>query len=247
MSFVITIDGPAAAGKSTVARAVARTAGFLYVDTGALYRALGLKLVREGISPDDLAEVERCLASTTLDLSGSPDETHVWLDGGDVSSEIRTPEVSELASRVAAMPFVRRRLVDIQRGLRSRGPLVGEGRDLGTVVFPDAEVKVYLDADLETRARRRAHELQARGLPVRLEQVRDELKARDIRDTGRADSPLRAADDATHIDCSGMEIGVVVKAVLEVARAHPRWLEAARPDGGHAPGPAPTGPAVAGD
>ena len=246
MSFVITIDGPAAAGKSTVARAVARHSGFLYVDTGALYRALGLKLVREGIAPDDLAAVERCLASTTLDLSGSPDETHVWLDGHDVSGEIRTPEVSELASRVAAMPFVRRRLVEIQRGLRSRGPLVGEGRDLGTVVFPDAEVKIFLDADLDTRAARRARELQARGLPVRLEQVHDELKARDMRDSGRPDSPLKAADDATHIDCSGMEIEAVVNAVLEVARAHPRWSETARPEAGRSAGPAPAGP-VAGD
>ena len=229
MSFVITIDGPAAAGKSTVARAVARAAGFLYVDTGALYRAFGLKLREEGVAPTDLPEVERLLAATELDLSGSPDETHVWLDGVDVSGRIRTPEVSELASRVAAMPQVRRRLVDIQRGLRARGPLVGEGRDLGTVVYPDADVKVYLDADLETRAARRARELQARGLPVRIEEVRQELEARDHRDRTRPDSPLRPAQGATSIDCTAMDIGAVVEAVLEVARAHPRWAGARTP------------------
>jgi len=221
VSFVITIDGPAAAGKSTVARSVARHSGFLYVDTGALYRALGLKLVREGIAPDDLAAVERCLASTTLDLSGSPDETHVWLDGHDVSGEIRTPEVSELASRVAAMPFVRRRLVEIQRGLRSRGPLVGEGRDLGTVVFPGAQVKVYLDADLETRAERRTRELHGRGLAMTRDDVREDLRRRDERDRTRQDSPLRRAGDAHVVDTTGMDLEHQVDAVLEIVRSHP--------------------------
>jgi cytidylate kinase len=156
MSFVVTIDGPAAAGKSTTARAVAAILGFLYVDTGALYRALALKVEREGLSPDDADAVERCVAKTTLDLSGSPDHEQVFLDGEDVSREIRTPAVSELSSRLAAQPRVRRRLVEIQRGLRHRGALVGEGRDLGTVVFPDAEVKIFLDADLETRSPPRA-------------------------------------------------------------------------------------------
>ena len=154
MSFVITIDGPAAAGKSTTARAVAARLGFLYVDTGALYRALALKVLEEGISPDEPEAVGRCAESTRLDLSGSPDQPHAWLDGVDVSDAIRTPQVSELASRLAAQPGVRRRLVEIQRSLGDRGPLVAEGRDLGTVVFPDAEVKIYLDADLDTRARR---------------------------------------------------------------------------------------------
>src|SRR5439155_21052289 len=174
--------------------------------------------------------VERCARETRLSLSGSPTQVQVWLDGVEVSGEIRTPAVSEMASRLAAQPGVRRRLVEIQRGLRSRGPLVGEGRDLGTVVFPDAEVKVYLDADLATRAQRRARERQGRGLPVRLEEVRDELRARDMRDSGRPDSPLRSAEDAIHIDCTAMEIDAVVNAVLEVAGAHPHWSEATRRD-----------------
>jgi cytidylate kinase len=221
MSFVVTIDGPAAAGKSTTARAVAATLGFLYVDTGALYRALALKVEREGISPDDSDAVERCVAKTTLDLSGSPDHAQVFLDGEDVSREIRTPAVSELSSRLAAQPRVRRRLVEIQRGLRERGALVGEGRDLGTVVFPDAEVKIFLDADLETRARRRSRELQERGIAATHEQVREDLERRDARDRTRADSPLRPPADAVVIDTGGMDIEAQVEAVLGVVRAHP--------------------------
>jgi cytidylate kinase len=221
VSFVVTIDGPAAAGKSTTARALAGRLGFLYIDTGALYRALALKLVREGLSPDDPAGVAALLEGTTLDLSGTPEQAHVFLDGADVSREIRTPEVSEVSSRLAARGDVRRRLVEFQRGLRERGPLVGEGRDLGTVVCPDADVKIYLDADLETRARRRARELQGRGIAAALEQVRVDLERRDARDRGRAESPLRAAHDAVHVDTSGMEVEDQVEAVLAVVRAHP--------------------------
>jgi cytidylate kinase len=221
MRFVVTIDGPAAAGKSTTARAVASRMGFLYVDTGALYRALALKVVESGVDPTEVAAVERAAARSTFDLSGSPEEAHVWLDGRDVSGEIRTPEIGELSSRLAAQPAVRRVLQGVQRGLRERGPLVAEGRDLGTVVFPDAEVKLFLDADLDTRATRRYRELMARGIPVPLERVREELAVRDERDRGRADSPMRPAEGALVIDSSGMDIEQQVQAVLEVVRAHP--------------------------
>ena len=223
MSFVVTIDGPSAAGKSTAARRLAGRLGFLYVDTGALYRALALKLQWCGLPPDDEEGVGRCLADTRLDLSGSPEHAHVWLDGADVSGEIRTPAVSELASRLAARPSVRRRLVEIQRGLRERGPLVAEGRDLGTVVFPDAEVKIFLDAHPATRARRRAKELEARGIPVPLEQVQEEVERRDARDRGRADSPLMPAAGAVVVDASGMDVDGVVEAMLRVVRDHPAW------------------------
>ena len=223
MSFVITIDGPAAAGKSTTARAVAARLGFLYVDTGALYRALAFKVIENGVALDDSDGLDRCLAETRLDLSGSAETAHVWLDGEDVSDRIRTPAVSEMASRLAALPAVRRDLVRIQRALRERGTLVGEGRDLGTVVFPDAEVKVYLDADLETRARRRSRELYERGIPVALDEVMAELAKRDERDRTRADSPLKAALEATVIDTSGMEIERQIQAVLEVVRGHPSF------------------------
>ena len=223
MSFVITIDGPAAAGKSTTARAVAARLGFLYVDTGALYRALAYKMLEQGIPIDDEAALERCLRETRLELSGSPDEAHVALDGEDVSDRIRTPAVSEMSSRLAALPVVRRHLVQLQRALRERGPLAGEGRDLGTVVFPDAEVKVYLDAELSERAERRRRELQARGIPMALDEVRTELERRDQRDRGRADSPLKSPDQAVVIDTTGMDIERQVEAVLEVVRRHPAF------------------------
>ncbi len=223
MRFVVTIDGPAGAGKSTTARAAAARLGFLYVDTGALYRALALKALDQGIRADDSAGLERLLDGSRLDLAGAPDATHVWLDGEDVSARIRTPEVSEMSSRLAARPEVRHRLVAVQRALQERGPLVGEGRDLGTVVFPDAEVKIYLDATVDERARRRHRELLARGIAVTLEQVREELDQRDGRDRGRADSPLRAAAGSVAIDTTGMDIAAQVEAVLEVVRRHPLW------------------------
>ena len=239
MSFVVTIDGPSAAGKSTVAREVAARLGFLYVDTGALYRALALKLGAGGGSVEDAEGIERMLAATRLDLSGSPAEPHVWLDGEDVSGRIRTPEVSELSSRVAALPAVRRWLVRLQRSLSERGPVVGEGRDLGTVVFPDAAVKIYLDADPLTRARRRAAELEGRGIRVPLEQVLEEIDQRDRRDRTRAHSPLRAAEGAVVIESSRLGPGAVVEEVLRVIRAHPGCPP---PAGGPRTGSPPPGP-----
>jgi cytidylate kinase len=221
MSFVVTIDGPGAAGKSTTARTVAARLGFLYLDTGALYRALAVKVLESGISPDDLEGVERCAHDTKLDLSGAPDQAHVWLDGIDVSDRIRTPDVSELASRLAAQSAVRRRLVEIQRAVGERGPVVAEGRDIGTVVFPHAQVKVYLEADFETRARRRYRELQARKIPTTLDDVREELTRRDERDQTRADSPLKPAPDAVLLDTTPFDAEQQIEAVLRIARAHP--------------------------
>lgn len=234
MSFVVTIDGPAGAGKSTTARAVAARLGFLYVDTGALYRAIALKVQRGGVPPDDLAAVERCARETQVALSGSPGEAHVWLDGADVGDAIRTPEVSELASRLAAQPPVRRRLAEIQRVLAERGPLVAEGRDLGTVVYPDAAVKIYLDADLDARARRRARELEQRGIGVAIEEVRDELARRDERDRGRADSPLLVPEGARVVNTSRLTIEEQIEEVLRAVRAHPAFPAGA--------GAGPTGP-----
>lgn len=232
MSFVVTLDGPAAAGKSTTARALADRLGFQYVDTGAFYRALALGIADAGVGVDQPERVAEVARRTRIEVSGSPRDYHVRLDGVDVSERIRTPEVSELASRIAAIPEVRRVLVAQQRALRDSGPLVGEGRDLGTVVFPDAEVKVYLDADLDTRARRRLHELQARGLGVTLEAVREDLSRRDARDRGRADSPLEPAPDATRVDTSGLSMDEQLSAVLKVVRSHPSCPPAARAGGG---------------
>ena len=221
MSFVVTIDGPAAAGKSTTARAVAQQLGWRYLDTGAYYRALALKALRAGVEleNDSAAELAR---TTGIVFSGDPARPHVLLDREDVTDAIRTPEVSEGASHIATFPGVRRLLVEWQRALREREPLVGEGRDLGTVVFQDAEVKLYLDADLATRAQRRFTELVARRLTASLEAVREEMAARDERDRSRADSPLKPAPDAVVLDTSGMDIEHQVAAALAVIRAHPR-------------------------
>jgi len=233
MSFVVTIDGPAAAGKSTTARAVASALGFLYVDTGSLYRALAVKALELGIAPDDDAALDACVGSTELSLSGSPDRPLVWLDGADVTDRIRTPAVSEMSSRLAARPVVRRRLVEIQRKLRQQGPLVAEGRDLGTVVFPDAEVKIFLDAAPETRVMRRHQELVRHGIPAPIEQVADDLARRDQRDRQRADSPLVAAPDAVRLDTSSLTIEAQVEEVLKQVRAHPRFPARV---GGHSEG-----------
>lgn len=220
MSFVVTIDGPAAAGKSTTARAVAQELGWRYLDTGAFYRALALKALRLRTPLAD-EPAARLAAETSIEFSGDPARPHLLLDGEDVTDAIRTPEVSEGASRIAALPGVRRVLVEWQRGLREKEPLVGEGRDLGTVVFPDAEVKLFLDADLDTRAQRRFSELVLRGLTARLEAVREDLSARDERDRSRADSPLKPAADAIVVDTSGMDVEQQVAAALAVIRAHP--------------------------
>lgn len=234
MSFVVTIDGPAAAGKSTTARAVASALGFLYVDTGALYRALAFRVLQRGVSPEDDAGLESCAAEARISLSGSPERPQVWLDDEDVTGSIRTPEVSEVSSRLAARPVVRRRLVEIQRALRERGPIVAEGRDLGTVVFPEADLKIYLVAAPETRARRRYEELVRRGIPAPYEEVAADLERRDRRDSTRADSPLAPAPDAIRLDTSALTVEAQVAKVIELVRAHPGF-PGASPEAG-APG-----------
>src|SRR5262245_44308814 len=222
MSFVVTIDGPAAAGKSTTARAIAQRLGWRYLDTGAFYRALGLKVLRTGTTLSALNALDFAQA-TAIGVTGDPLLPHIQLDGEDVTDAIRSPEVSEAASRAAALPDIRRVLVEWQRALRAREPLVGEGRDLGTVVFPDAEVKLYLDADLDTRAERRLRELRRQGLDAALDAVSEEMRVRDGRDRSRADSPRRAAPDATVLDTRGMDLGRQVEAALEIVRAHPSF------------------------
>ena len=222
MSFVVTIDGPAAAGKSTTARAIAQRLGWRYLDTGAFYRALGLKLLRRGGTLTD-ADAGAFARATVIEFSGDPDHPHLVLDGEDVTDAIRTPAASDAASRVAALPAVRRQLVEWQRALRAREPLVGEGRDLGTVVFPDAEVKLYLDADLDTRAQRRLLELRLQGADAALDDVREEMRVRDERDRSRADSPLVAARDAIVLDTTGMGLERQVEAALAIVRAHPAF------------------------
>ncbi len=256
--LAIAIDGPAAAGKSTTARAVARRLGLLYVDSGAMYRALALKLLREGRGSEEFPALERALADilprTTIDLATrAAGETAVVLDGEDVTSALRDERVGHLASLIAPLRAVRTYLVDRQRELaRDRG-VVMEGRDIGTVVLPAAAVKIYLDADLGTRAARRGHELAARGAaPPPPEELRALIAERDRRDVEREESPLRTAPDAIVVDTSGLSIEEQVDRVIAVVRertgadpARPgsatRALPAPAPNPALAPAPVRTG------
>ena len=219
--LVITIDGPAAAGKSTTARAVARHLGCLYLDSGAMYRAFGLKVERLGLSGalderlGDLPRIAALARATTIGFAGPKDDPTVVLDGEPLRDEIRTPRASELASRVATIPVVRERMTELQRALAAREPLVAEGRDMGTVLFPEAPVKIFLDASVEERARRRHRELVARGLDAELDEVRAEIERRDRRDRERRVAPLRPAPDAIVVDTTGMSVDEQVAAVLK--------------------------------
>lgn len=227
--LVVTIDGPAAAGKSTTAREVARRLGCLYLDSGALYRALALKAARLGVSPDDNQAVRDLVQATEVDLVAGANGPCVLLDGEDVSDEVRQPAISELASRFAERPAVREHLVETQRRMAVSRSLIAEGRDTGSVVFPDAAVKVYLDASLEERAGRRFRELAARGVETTLEEVRDELDRRDRRDRERRLAPLAPAADSVVVDTTNLTPDQQVEAVLRVVRARPSLPAAGAP------------------
>ena len=217
--MIVAIDGPSGAGKSTLAKRIAREFGFMYLDTGAMYRALGLKALREGIDLADEAHMARLVRATDIDLTERAGKLEVFLDGKEVSALIRTPEVSQMASRVSALGVVRQRMLDLQRALGRRGSVVAEGRDIGTVIFPEAEVKIYLDASAQERARRRCAELRAAGLPVDLEGTRREIEERDRRDSERELAPLRKAADALVIDSSSLDAEAVAQKVMREIRS----------------------------
>lgn len=216
--MVVAIDGPAGAGKSTVARAVARELGFRYIDTGAMYRAVGWKVIARSGDPLDETGLEKMLETTAVELANAGSDTRVLLDGEDVSAKIRTAEVSQAASKVSSLRIVREKMVDLQRNIGRGRDVVAEGRDMGTVVFPDAEVKVYLDATPEERAARRYRELCANGEQATLEETLREARERDRRDTERAFSPLRPADGALRIDSTGLTVAQVVGLIVEEVR-----------------------------
>jgi cytidylate kinase len=212
---VITIDGPAGAGKSTTAREVARRLGFRLVDTGALYRALAWALMQAGVSPEDEAGVGALLARTAVELADSGTGGRVLVNGRDVTAEIRTPEIALTTSRLTALRAVRDKMTPLQRSLAAAGGVVLEGRDTGSVVCPDAEVKVYLDADLAERARRRREELAARGLPADYESVKAEVALRDRQDMERELAPLRKPPGAVTVDSTALSPEAVVLRILD--------------------------------
>lgn len=205
----IAIDGPSGAGKSTLSRMLAKKLGYLYIDTGALYRAVGLYAVRKGVAGKDTAyarAVETLLPEIRLDLRHTQAGQRVLLNGEDVSEAVREPEISRAASRVSAIPAVRAFLLEQQRELARRHDVVMDGRDIGTVVLPDAQLKVFLTASPEDRARRRTAEMRQKGMPADYNQVLTDMIARDRRDRERAIAPLRPAPDAVSLDTTGLEI-----------------------------------------
>ena len=217
--MIVAIDGPSGAGKSTLAKRVAKELRFTYLDTGAIYRALALKILRRRVDLNDTAALSAIVQDSDIDLRGQNGQLQVILDGEDVSALIRTPEVSQMASKASAIPLVRYRLLDLQRELGRRGNVVAEGRDIGTVVFPDAQVKIYLDASIEERARRRFHELRAAGREASLAETISEMKERDKRDSEREVAPLRKADDALAVDSSGLTADAVAEKVLQLIKS----------------------------
>lgn len=223
--MIVAIDGPSGAGKSTLAKRVAKELRFTYLDTGAIYRALALKILSRRVDLNDTAALSAIVQNSDIDLRGRDGQLQVILDGEDVSALIRTPEVSQMASKASAIPMVRHRLLDLQRELGSRGDVVAEGRDIGTVVFPDAQVKIYLDASIEERARRRCHELSAAGREVSLAETIGEMKERDKRDSERDIAPLRKAADAFAIDSSGLTADGVAEKVLQLIKSESSKLK----------------------
>jgi cytidylate kinase len=208
--LVIAIDGPAGAGKSTIASRLARTLGYVNLESGAMYRALALKSIETGVAPEDGSGLLALANQSTIELEPTPDGNRVLLDKRDVSARIRERDVTDAASRVSTHPGVRQWMVSRQREMGAQGGVIMEGRDIGTVVFPSAEVKIFLDADSSVREGRRVTQANAQDDPARAEKLKQDMRERDRRDSTRATAPLKAADDAIHIDSSALTIEQVI-------------------------------------
>lgn len=217
--IAVAIDGPSGAGKSSIARAAARELGFVYVDTGAIYRTAACGMNRRGIAPEDAAAVEAALPETAVSIQyGADGLQRMYLNGEDVTDAIRLPEVSMLASRLSALPAVRAFLLDMQRDMAARHSVIMDGRDIGTVVLPGADVKIFLTAGSEIRARRRWLELRERGTPRDWEQLLQETRERDEKDANRAESPLRPAADSVLLDTSELDFSQSLERIIEIIR-----------------------------
>lgn len=208
--YAIAIDGPAGAGKSSIARAAANKLGFIYVDTGALYRTVALHLLKNSIDPSDTGSVENALKDIEVKMEHKHDGQHVYLCGEDVTGQIRTPEVSMMASSSSAIPAVRKFLFTLQTGMAEKYNVIMDGRDIGTVVLPDAQVKIFLTASPEVRAERRLLELEAKGQKVDYNSILEDIIKRDYQDSHRAAAPLKPAEDSIVLDTSHLSFDEVI-------------------------------------
>jgi len=216
--YKIALDGPSGSGKSVMARAVAAKLGFLYVDTGALYRSIGLYIFRNGIDPTDVKSVEDSLTDIKIELAQSDEGQVVYLNGENVNRDIRLPEISMYASKVSAIPAVREFLLSTQRNTALKNNVIMDGRDIGTVIFPDAQVKIFLFANDEVRAQRRYKELLEKGITTTYEEVLSDMKKRDENDRTRAVAPALPAEDAVMLDSSYLNIDETISAILDIIK-----------------------------
>ncbi len=219
MSIAIALDGPAGAGKSSIARRAAKALGYIYVDTGALYRTVGLAAMRNNVEPKPSAELEHLLASIHVELTfNETGEQIVLLDGEDVSGEIRTSEASKMASNISAVPAVRAYLLDLQRDMAKTNNVIMDGRDIGTVVLPDAKVKIFLTASPEARAQRRYKEMAEKGMDVQYENVLKDVMERDYNDMHREIAPLKPAEGSITVDTTELDFEQSIEAIINVIK-----------------------------
>ena len=216
MGYNIAIDGPAGAGKSTIAKQVAKEKGFIYVDTGAMYRGLAVHFLQNGIDPQDTKEIEEACRNAEVTIGYEDGNQQIYLNGENITSRLRQEEVGNMASKSSAVPKVREKLLDLQRTLAAEKDVVMDGRDIGTNVLPRADVKVFLTADARTRAKRRYDELTAKGISCNLDEIESDIRERDERDMNRETAPLKQAEDAVLIDSSHMSIPEVVSKILSL-------------------------------
>ena len=213
MGYNVAIDGPAGAGKSTIAKLVAKEKGYIYVDTGAMYRALAIHLLKKGIAPENTEDVIEACSDADVSIRYEDGAQQVYLNGENVTGMLRTEEVGNMASKTSAVPEVREKLLELQRTLAKENDVIMDGRDIGTNILPDADVKIYLTASVETRARRRYDELKEKGEDCDLDQIAQDIKERDERDMNRETAPLKKAEDAILVDSSYMTIPEVVSEI----------------------------------
>jgi cytidylate kinase len=218
MGYNVAIDGPAGAGKSTIAKLVAKEKGYIYVDTGAMYRGLAIHFLDKGIQPQETEKVIEACKDAEVTIAYEDAVQHVYLNGKDISSRLRNEEVGNMASVTSAIPEVRKKLLELQQNLAKTQNVIMDGRDIGTCVLPHADVKVYLTASVETRAKRRYQELQEKGEDCNLEEIAHDIEERDRRDMTREIAPLKQAEDAVLVDSSDMTIAEVVKTIVDLCR-----------------------------